>query len=396
VPDERRARELFDGLAREAMLVERDPQDTELLHQRTDIRRLMLKPLSEEDPDVVRSIHRRAVAYYKGASDLAARTEGLYHRLMLGQQARTLDLYWADDLLPGLAGALDEYPPASRAYLAARSPRLGVSADDLREAELHTRRRLVHRRIEGLIAEGRVAEARQVLEEHRADTRDATPLVLDLEVQLLELSGELGEAIAVAEQGRSRAVRRGDTGAYFTFALHLARLTERTGAPLSAKSVVGEALALAATLEPTQRYSVTRLRLIVAQLALSRRTGDPVDEALADEAIALFEALPLRVVRAEPGLLRDLAAEVGSRSTRVLRAALLGVGLSPERYEDAHGGETARPATGRGDLGSQVAQALDDAETAEESPAIGYDISELYANEADEALEFLPDDPMPA
>jgi tetratricopeptide (TPR) repeat protein len=358
VPDDGRARELFTGLAREAMLVEPVPGEPWAVKHRSDVRGMMLTPLAEDEPEVVAQIHRAAIRAYTG-DDLVARTEAMYHRLMLGQRERTLDKHWSPEIGGKLAESIDELPPASKAYLAARAD-LAISPEDVRAAELATRRLLVKREVESLIADGLTNQAADALAAYEADTRDSSPSIAALRVQVLELTGRMEEALDDAETERSAAARRGDTDAFFTFTFHVARLGERVGRPSSALSALDEALSFARGLQPTERHRVTRLQRVFAALAYNRRAGRPLDEELLEEAIALYDGLPLRRVRAQPGLLRDLAAEAGSRSPKILTAALRAVGLGTAGAEpSAVEGDGPLERLERGARGVQVADAIE-------------------------------------
>jgi hypothetical protein len=70
-----------------------------------------------------------------------------------------------------------------------------------------------------------------------------------------------------------------------------------------------------------------RLRLIVALLGLDRRAGEPQDETLVDEAARLHETLGAEDLLRVPGLLRDLAAEIGAERPALPDEALRTIGL---------------------------------------------------------------------
>ena len=446
VPDDMRARELFEGLGRELMLVERGPDDAWLLLHRTDVRRMMLEPLASDNEEVVRSIHRAAVKYYSHQDGVVAATEAMYHRLMLAQQQRTLNRSWHDDLLPGLVGSLDELPPASKAYLASQAPDLGVSDEDLRAAELDSRRRLVARRVEGLVANGdraSIDEAGIWLEAHVDD--DAT--IVELRVQVAELAGRLDEARDLSQAARRRAARRGATSEFVVFTLHAARIAERAADPDHARAILDQALALLDGVEPTEQFRLLDLRATVARLALARREGDQTDHALVSRAIELYDGLGARAVRRVPGLLRDLAAEVGTHSTSILQTTLRSVGLGsrlrtalsgePMYHREALRGEPtfdrkflhreptydlydpAEPEPSeigeiddvadlepldlgelddpadtepfeRGELGRAVSELVEDADDAAAS-ALAEAVSDAFAMEADEAIDYEPE-----
>ncbi|MGH8827638.1 MAG: ATP-binding protein, partial [Jiangellaceae bacterium] len=117
--DDERARRLFESLEAEAFLVARI-EGTDAVTHRADIRTSLLPVLQRDNPEVVATIHRRAVSFYRKIEGIEARTEELYHRLAMGQATETLDKYWDADAGRQLESALDELPPAARAYLADR------------------------------------------------------------------------------------------------------------------------------------------------------------------------------------------------------------------------------------------------------------------------------------
>lgn len=77
--------------------------------------------------------------------------------------------------------------------------------------------------------------------------------------------------------------------------------------------------------------TIDRLRLLVAWLGLNRRLGGAATDRRKErerEAVSLRSRLGPDVVRRVPGLLRDLAAEVGTEFTDILLDALQTLGLN--------------------------------------------------------------------
>ena len=326
VPDAGTAQDLFRRLAQEAMLVDRSPDGQSLVH-RADVRRVMLPQLLADRRDVAQRIQRSAIRYYSGRTDLASRTEELYHRLMLEQKPATLARYWDPRAAEALIGAMDEFPVASRVHLTRRLPETYLSDDDRRllgDAQwLDEARPQVAR----LLAAGDARQALELLAERRAP--GGTSLLPALEIEALEASGDLTEAIIIARDNRRTASIANDPAEVTTYTLHLARLLERDGQPAAAATAVGEALT-------TVREPATdRLRLLVALLGLWRRQGYPASagsyEASQAEAVHLYNTLGDRQIKRVPGLLRDLAAEVSAAHPAILDDALgtIGVDASP-------------------------------------------------------------------
>jgi hypothetical protein len=398
VPSDERARELFDGLAREAMLVERRiDAPWEVVH-RPDVRRLMLGPLTEEESDVVLRIHRAAVKHYSQSDDLISRTEGMYHRLMLGQTEATLEKHWSDDLVPGLIASLEEMPPASRTFVGARVPDLDLSTADIRAAEGETADRLVKRRVKRLISRGEVAQALGELEAHLTEAAP-TPELVELLIEALELVGRLTEAFEIALREWSIARDAGRLDQYVALSLHVARLAERLGVPHQAIVYLSEAYQLLDTLEPCQRWKIERLRLLLASMGLLRRAGMGLNDDMVVAAIKLYDELGAAAVRRVPGLMRDLAAEVGSSSPRILQAALRSVGVDPEELpglaDEIESLESpVLQDLERGELGNTISDVLGEA-AGGLADEISGKLSDLYASELDTALELEPEQDVP-
>ncbi|MGW4128234.1 CHAT domain-containing protein [Amycolatopsis japonica] len=380
VPDAERASSLFDGLAREAMLVTRTLGGQAVVH-RADVRQTMLHRLSEDESVVAGRIHRAAVKFYSGQSGLVARTEEVYHRLMLGQRQATVDKRWDDAILPHLLPTLEDLPPASKAYLAAKSPTLSIPDEDLRQAETEVGRRLVTRRVAELISAGDGEEALSELHAHIARTADESSVLSGLRVQALELLSRFEEAHSLAAAERDRSARSGAMKDFVLFTLHMARMDERLDRAAQAKQYLIDTLGQARRLPPTSPYLLSRLSLLVCLLRL-RRYGLPLGEGLAEElsveAIAVADRLSVKEITAIPGLLRDLAAELGERSPRLLNAALRRIGIANSEDELAL------------DLGSAVVTDGGRLTVSDDlryfSAAGAREISASYQSEADSAL----------
>jgi hypothetical protein len=396
VPDMTRAYQLFEGLAGEAVLVERAPGDYGTLIHRADVRRMMLARLAADEPEKVEEIHRGAVRYYGARDDTVAKTEEIYHRLMLGEDVPTLERHWDQRALTGLSGAIDELPPSSRAYLATKDKNLGISDEDLREADLQTRRSLVEQRVQELIGEGLVTQAERELNFHVSETGDESAAISDLQIQVLELAGRFNDALQTATHARAEAAHSGSVEEFVTFTLHYARLAERTDEMTLADRYLTEAHEFTRSLEPTQNHQILELRLICALLGSRRRIGAPLDEGLSDRAIGLYDSLGLTQVRKVPGLLRDLAAEVGSRAPAIVQAALRTIGVSPDEAKRVQEDitrveETWTPDIERGEAGGSLSELID---TADEAATfdISESVSEIYQNESDSASYYNPPD----
>ena len=330
VPDDATARRLFEALAREAMLVEWRAEDT-VVH-RADVRQLMLRPLAQDNPEAVARIHRAAIRYYRARDGVQDRAEELYHRLMLGQTARALDARWSEAVVPLLIDSFDELPPTSQAYLAARSGTIAVPDEYLAQAEVEVRKSVVRRRAQELIEERDFHGAVQEISRFESSTGRHPAALADLKVQALEFLGDIESAYKVAEATRRRCARTGKVLDFFAFTLHMVRLLDRMQDLSGADEALAAALEQARELPRTEQYRLMLLRLVVARLRIARQQEIERPE-LVTEALALYEDMPLRTINSVPGLLRDLAAEAGPHSTKLLGTALRVVGL-PNRSPD--------------------------------------------------------------
>jgi hypothetical protein len=126
VPTLDRASELFSILRSEAIWLR--PGDDGALYMYRDVRRGALDLIQSTSPEIFRTLHERAVAYYSRADDARSRAEEIYHRLSLGQDPRDVDARWVVGIEPYLGAVPEELPPPAREYLSGRLSR-GASLD---------------------------------------------------------------------------------------------------------------------------------------------------------------------------------------------------------------------------------------------------------------------------
>jgi hypothetical protein len=319
VRDDWEARALLGRLAAEAMLV--DASEPDLLVHRQDVRAVMLPQLLRDPRVDVAAVQRAAVEYYAARTDLESRVEELYHRLLLGQPAEQLDQRWDKRATDLLITAVDELPPASRIYLLRKMPERFLDDSDRALVDDAQWVSEVEPEIRRLHAAGDAERALGLLHERRRP--DGSSLLPALEIETLEALGRVGEAAETARAEARAAAERFDAPAAATFALHEARLLERSGSAEEAARVVQEAL------EAVEGVTLDRLRLLVGWLGLARRHGipDPQAGSRIDETIAITRALGPRALAEVPGLQRDIAAEVGEHAPDLLSTTLSTVGL---------------------------------------------------------------------
>ncbi|QRK81902.1 hypothetical protein JN757_15090 [Pseudomonas granadensis] len=125
------AKELMWKARNEGQLfsVNRGDPDPDALWHRADVRALMLPDLDTTiDETVARRINEAAIAFYSKNDDFISRTEELYHRLRLGQDAAELDARWIAVAGAALRNSLEELPPQSRTYVRRRLGGASVTA----------------------------------------------------------------------------------------------------------------------------------------------------------------------------------------------------------------------------------------------------------------------------
>lgn len=242
--DDQQALNYFEGLAREVSLVGTDtePGGQNVLRHRPELRRIMLRLMEadEEKQDQIQQVHQNAVRYYSDPARQSqlARTEALYHGLMLGEAPRVEKLMdeipteegveagyvpapdLENDPRPAwraVAEAAGELPPGAITYLSARIqkdllvPDAAWEIADPRDRELMTLGRTSRRGRE----KGNLVSALESVRHDRQNFNvgQLSPLHV-IEVALLE---RLGEYNVARESAREMllAIRRSHKQAVF-------------------------------------------------------------------------------------------------------------------------------------------------------------------------------------
>ena len=380
VPDDIRARELFDACAREVSLLSRNPDGS--LSHRADIRREMLPLLRQADPSRVDDIHSAAVSYYAQYTDIPSRAEELYHRLCLRETAGSLDLRWQRGVQNYLATSLEELPAEGQVYLASR---LGItlSPDVVKRAGAQEQEQYTVTRVRQLIQLGDLDTALNAFRGQEERAYDS-PLNL-LQAQVLEGLGRLDEASQVLDRASQEAANAADSKSLLELQYAAARLAERQGGTVRALELL--AAARASMLKPfdpmmplrlwsaelrlwrtrldeltrklqepsaqleelsTQikkqqsdgsgdRAEVDRLREEAGRLQESVTQSKARASAALDELLRLIDTAPEEDLAKDSALLVELASEIGEQRPRVVRQALslLGLqGLARSQAED--------------------------------------------------------------
>jgi hypothetical protein len=296
--DDQQALSYFDALAREVSLVGTDtePGGQYVLRHRPELRRIMLRLMEadEEKQQQIQQVHQNAVRYYSDPirRSQLARTEALYHGLMLGEAPRTEKLMDEipteegveaghvpppapeDDPRPAwraVAEAVGELPPAAITYLSARIQKDLLVPDAVwevahpRDRELVTLSRTSRRARE----RGNLASALQSLRHDRQNfsVDQLSPLYL-IEVALLERLGEYDEAGKYARI-RLKEISSKSTNPIRTveYSLLAARIAARTGDRHETEHFLDSAhRTLLAASGSAKEYSAARFRRSERQL----------------------------------------------------------------------------------------------------------------------------------
>lgn len=355
---------LMRAAEREGQLFTRREGDQDALWHRQDVRATMLENVRRfAGETVARQIHERAVAFYQRGTGAIARTEELYHRLCLNQDAHELDLRWETGAGQALRSAIDELPRAAQAYLRAR---FGAATDtkepphNLSEAardaefDLLTRKRLLsdgptaavlkrwheaEHRLDGrngdlfaaaLVQTGQhevMLAAARLLFEIAPEELAHKPAsgVLRISGAVLEGRGELPEAGKHWKEAAAQAKWAQDELGELAALVGLIRVTRKIGAD----SAVGQAerhraLRLVGRLSPGLSEHKVLAREAGAELAAAPLSADkpgPIHPAiikLLDDVIASNEAFPS--LANDPERIAQLSERfLGSRANNSIR-----------------------------------------------------------------------------
>ncbi len=305
-------------LRRETSLVEAEP-DGALVH-RAELRRAVLPLLEADQPMLSQALHRAAVDYYaRRPHHPRERAEEIYHRLKTGEPVETLAARWVDGVEPHLAGALDEFDGARRAFLAVR---LGVVLDDRasREARLEDWERLTATKVRAMLDDDRPRDALTALGARR-DRSPRSPLVA-LAAEAHFALGQVGKALEVLGRAADDAL----VESLAHDAVRLTRLQaelvlsagawDRSGSVDARLRRLGDLVS-----DPVVGLACTALR---AALAVRATPDDAAD--LAERTRDRFDAVEDDMLAGDPGLVRLVGSLLGEaadvpRLSRAVRLA---------------------------------------------------------------------------
>ena len=317
--------QIFEDLAKEAALVERDPMDGSLRH-RYDVRREMLADLTDHvEPEVIERIDKAAVAYYADQPGAINRAEELYHRLRLREPESLLDQRWLPDAELGLRlkGAVEELAPKQRLWLAEK---LGISLSPAvrQQADQEEWEQQAAREADRYLSLGLASQALAVLRE-RSERLPRSALYA-LEAEALRFLEDFDQALAVARSGVEAASKAGAIDMVLELLLKMVVIEESREQFSAAETLLNEAAAVAVS----SRDAMLRLRINVTRLRVQRQLY-PEDRdqrrRLREEVVGTITEDILHKLRAHPVLLREVAAELGKEDARIAEAALNTLGI---------------------------------------------------------------------
>lgn len=326
---EQTAESIFEKLAKEVALVDRDPVDGSLRH-RQDVRRIMLKDLVDAIPDkLVRAIHDRAVTFYSKKTGDIPRAEELYHRLSRGDSAAVLETRWQPGSAQYLRNALEELPAKERLWL---SRQLGVTPhpDLVQQADLQTWEDITALTVNRHLLAGKPEKALAKLRE-RPDRSPASPLYR-LELEALRMLGRLTEAGALVDSTLSSIKNHSNKTVIRELLIQASLINEAESHLDKALTYANEA----ETMLDSESDPIDILHTLVANIRLLRKSGENYNSKRSDliehsKKILADEAV-LNSLRKYPVLLRELTAELGKSMPQLLQHSMdvLGVEIRDE------------------------------------------------------------------
>jgi hypothetical protein len=189
---------ILGELAKEAALVEIDPNDSSMRH-RPDVRRAMIEDLLEHvEQTTVDAIDNAAIKFYEKRTGAIARAEEIYHRLRQGHPQSILDERWSPDAAIHLQNALDELAAAQRLWLAEH---LGVTLDESvrQAANQDAWEHQAVRAVERYLRAGSPQQALSIL--HERSERTPRSVLYYLEAETYRFLKQYNEALRVARAG---------------------------------------------------------------------------------------------------------------------------------------------------------------------------------------------------
>jgi hypothetical protein len=317
---------IFEDLAKEAALVERDPMDCSLRH-RVDVRRAMLEDMTDYvNPEIVEQIDRAAVKFYESKSSAiaaVARAEEIYHRLRLREPIHILNRRWLPEAAIRLKGAVEELPAQQRLWLAEK---LGVTLDESvrQTASQEAWEDQAARSADQFLQSGAADKALSVLRERSA--RLPRSSLYFLEAEAYRFLGGFEQALRVARSGVEAASKAGAIDMALDLLLKMVVIEEGRARLNKADKLLDEADAVATH----SHNEILRLRVKITRLRIQRQLRPAAhgeQATLRRDALAVLTDEMLHKLRAHPVLLREVAAELGKDNAHIAMAAIDTLGI---------------------------------------------------------------------
>jgi hypothetical protein len=317
-----RADEIFERLQREVSMFDLE-DDGKTLRHRQDVRRLMLRPMTD-DPKVaqtVAEIHRLAVEFYAQRTGDAARAEEIYHRLMAGEEPRSLQELWDPKLRDALYPALeDPLPQAGRTWLRRRLGLVDIDAER-GEWEQEDWEAEAAERARSWLASGDATRATDVLAE-REERLPGSPLY-PLEVAALIDLERFEEASRVLDEGLRSCSQANAAQTQLDLAEQAVRLAAKMEDAKGILAATESAVRLADAADEKLRGIDD---LAGAYHELEELGASEEAEQVAKSISERFAAVPSDVLRGNPELVRTVVESVGATDSEVLARAAVTLG----------------------------------------------------------------------
>ncbi|WP_328972688.1 AAA family ATPase [Streptomyces sp. NBC_00239] len=305
------------GLLSRLDLVE--PAGPGAVRHRADLRCIMLRLADQNEIQLMKTVDRLAVTYYRQLGGLEARAEEIYHRLRRNESPREVEQRWLPGVERFLTGASKDMAPRSAAFLTAR---MGghIPETDLAQADQEDWEQLAAREVEDLLAQGFVDAAAVRLAERRPWTPGSRlhPLL----VETLARQGRRTEARAEAEAAVDRAEEGRQPELQLELLLLSARLAEEDGDIREAQFALAEAEDVATRIG----RNFEAMGALLARAKLNAASPEANTEAGAKLARQL-RSMPAEQLNRYSALVRLAAAQVSEQDPKVLEHTLEVVGL---------------------------------------------------------------------
>jgi hypothetical protein len=320
---------LLEQLRSEVALVE--TVDDATVKHRSDVRRLMLPLLRRKLGPVAEEIDEAAVTYWREVPGPAARAEEIYHTLWLGRIGPALEPRWMPGAAQFLEDALDEFAAIAPNTLAhfwlAEKLERELPEETRKTADQLTWEWDTKHKARTLMASGRFGEVVRLIRERPATGRSPTSELWLIEIEALQLLGELHAARLVADAALRRAAGADDPGHMLALLTQQTAIEERLGNAGPALELARHTASLAEdTKNPARIFlaNVTLARLLRETGAAGREERESIHKRLGG---LLANSEVQKALNQRPPMLREAAAEIGADHPVLLVYALERVGL---------------------------------------------------------------------